>query len=190
MLHSDVPGQGLVLAAVGAGGDIGVYSEGELIFGSTAIGAIRPDGLAIVDDGMWQKLQYPQDATRVSADSMATTNNRSDQIRLPGAGVPVTLQRAEVLSRLADLQAAAAALETAELRVDGYRLLRLTQVDSGSIYALLGLEPGDVLIAINEQPVHEGDNPLWQALELEPEVRLGVIRQGGRAHNLTFRIED
>ena len=112
------------------------------------------------------------------------------QARQEHRGVPVALKRSEVSLRLADRVAVEAALEPVSMTVDGQRQLRIRSVQEGSLYELLGLRAGDVVILVNEQPVTEGSNPLWQALEQEPEVRARVIRQGGLAHHYTWRLED
>jgi type II secretory pathway component PulC len=75
------------------------------------------------------------------------------------------------------------------MTVDGYRLLQLRAVPPGSLYELLGLQAGDVIVAVNEQPIHEGDNPLWDALDREREVRVRVMRRGGLAQHYTYRFE-
>jgi len=72
----------------------------------------------------------------------------------------------------------------------GYRQLRVQAVAPGSLYELLGFEPGDVILSVNEQPVHEASNPLWDALEKEGEVRIRVIRRGGLARHFTYRFSN
>jgi len=63
-------------------------------------------------------------------------------------------------------------------------------VRPGSLYELLGLQQGDVLLGVNEQPVHEAENPLWDALEREGEVRVRVMRRGGLAQHYTYQFDD
>jgi type II secretory pathway component PulC len=108
----------------------------------------------------------------------------------PHRAVPVTLDRDEVLVRLSDRIGLAEVLEPVPMTAGGYHQLRITEVRPGSLYELLGLQPGDVILGVNEQPVHEGDNPLWRALETEDEVRVRVMRSGGIAHHYTFRFDD
>jgi len=108
----------------------------------------------------------------------------------PHRAVPVTLDRDEVLVRLSDRIGLAAVLKPVPMTAGGYHQLRITEVRPGSLYELLGFQPGDVILGVNEQPVHEGDNPLWRALETEDEVRVRVMRSGGIAHQYTFRFED
>ena len=106
----------------------------------------------------------------------------------PG-GMPVYLDREVVRERMADRVALSRVLEPVPMTVDGYRLLRLDAVPPGSLYELLGLQAGDVIVAVNEQPIHEGDNPLWGALDREPEVRVRVMRRGGLAQHYTYRFQ-
>ena len=108
----------------------------------------------------------------------------------PHRGVPVTLDRSEVLIRLTDRAALEQALVQVPMTAGGYHLLRIDEIEKGSLYELLGLEQGDVILLVNEKPLHEGDNPLWNALQSEDEVRLRVMRRGGLAHHFTFRFEN
>jgi type II secretory pathway component PulC len=102
----------------------------------------------------------------------------------------VTLDRDEVLVRLSDRIGLTEVLQPVPMTAGGYHLLRITEVRPGSLYELLGLQSGDVVVGVNEQPVHEADNPLWRALETEDEVRVRVMRSGGMAHHYTYRFDD
>jgi S1-C subfamily serine protease len=104
--------------------------------------------------------------------------------------VPVTLDRDEVLLRLADPLALQEVLVTVPMKSGDYHQLRISEVRPGSLYELLGLEAGDVILGVNEQPVHEAENPLWDALEREGEVRVRVMRRGGLAQHYTYRFDE
>ena len=108
-------------------------------------------------------------------------------IAQPHRAVPVTLDRGRVLVLLADRIALARALQPVPMTAGGHRLLKLQDVAPGSLDEVLGLQPGDVIVGVNEQPVTEAFNPLWDALEKEDEVRLRVIRRGGLAQHYTYR---
>jgi S1-C subfamily serine protease len=107
----------------------------------------------------------------------------------PHVAVPVTMDRNEVLVRLAD-PGLLEALEPLAPRDGDYPLLRVREVAPGSLYELLGLEPRDVILLVNERRVNEAENPLWRALEQEREVRVRVLRSGGLAQHFTYRFED
>jgi len=108
----------------------------------------------------------------------------------PHRAVPVTLDRDQVQVLLSDRIALAEALQPVPMTSGGYHQLRVQTVAPGSLYELLGLESGDVILSVNEQPVHEASNPLWDALEKEGEVRIRVIRSGGLAKHFTYRFSD
>ena len=90
---------------------------------------------------------------------------------------------------MSDRVALSRELKPVAMTVDGYRLMQLGEVPTGSLFELLGLQAGDVIVAVNEQPIHEGDNPLWDALDREAEVRVRVMRRGGLARHYTYRFE-
>jgi type II secretory pathway component PulC len=107
----------------------------------------------------------------------------------PHRAVPVTLDRERVLVLLSDRIALAAALQPVPMTSGGYRQLKLEEVAPGSLYELLGFQAGDVILGVNEQPVTEAFNPLWDALEKEGEVRVRVMRRGGLTQHFTYRFE-
>jgi type II secretory pathway component PulC len=102
----------------------------------------------------------------------------------------VLLDRGQVQVLLSDRIALTEALQPVPMTSGGYHQLRVQTAAPGSLYELLGLEPGDVILSVNEQPVHEASNPLWDALEREGEVRIRVIRSGGLAKHFTYRFSD
>jgi len=91
---------------------------------------------------------------------------------------------------MSDRIALAAALQPVPMTSGGHRQLKLEEVAPGSLYELLGFEAGDVILGVNEQPVTEAFNPLWDALEKEGEVRVRVMRRGGLAQHYTYRFEE
>jgi hypothetical protein len=107
----------------------------------------------------------------------------------PVAMLPVNLNREMVRDMMTDRVALSAALEPVEKTVDGYRMLSVARTASGDLYGLLGLEPGDLIVMVNEQSVHEGDNPLWDLLDREDEVRIWVMRDGRTPRHFTYRFE-
>lgn len=107
----------------------------------------------------------------------------------PVAMLPVYLNREMVRDMMTDRIALSAALEPVDKTVDGYRMLSVARTASGDLYGLLGLEPGDLIVMVNEQSVHEGDNPLWDLLDREDEVRIWVMRDGRTPRHFTYRFE-
>jgi type II secretory pathway component PulC len=155
---------------------------------------VSAEGAELLVDGRAERLDFGAGPARARAtektQSAATEAPETAASARPGAaGMPVYLDREVVRERMADRVALARDLEPVAMTVDGYRLLRLGAVPPGSLYELLGLQPGDVIVAVNELPIHEGDNPLWDALDREPEVRVRVMRRGGLAQHYTYRFQ-
>jgi protein-disulfide isomerase/type II secretory pathway component PulC len=69
-------------------------------------------------------------------------------------------------------------LEAGRLDLQGKRLLKLTRVEPGSLYEMLGLEPRDVILQVNGEWIHDQDNPLWRTLRGSPRVTVVVMRRG------------
>ncbi|MGA0001595.1 MAG: hypothetical protein ACO3IZ_08090, partial [Steroidobacteraceae bacterium] len=167
--------------------------EGDSITSGMVLSRIDEGGIDIVVNGRRERLDRDASstaATPVSATPAEELAARMAQAKQEHRGVPVTLRRSEVTLRMADRVALEAALEPVPMTVDGQRQLRIRAIEPGSLYELLGLQAGDVVILVNEQPLTEGSNPLWQALEQESEVRARVIRRGGLAQHYTWQLED
>lgn len=69
-------------------------------------------------------------------------------------------------------------LSPGRLDVQGQRLLKLGEVEPGSLYEMLGLEPGDVILQVDGRFVHDEYNPLWEALRSQGRVTVTVMRKG------------
>lgn len=191
---SDQPGQGVaLLTPLGTQLPPQAFREGDSITSGMVLARIDTRGIDVMVNGRRERLGVNTILAAMPAGAPIPRNElaeRMAQARQEHRGVPVTLKRSEVVLHLADRATLEAALEPVSMTVDGQRQLRIRAVESGSLYELLGLQVGDVVILVNEQPITEGSNPLWQALEQEQEVRARVIRQGGLAHHYTWRIED
>jgi len=189
LLASPVPGQGLALLAPSVAPDrIQAHREGDAVATGLVVRRILPTHLELWHDGRLEKLDWDGPA------AAARTEDPDDMDRqaalYPHRATPVTLDRQDVLVRLSDRIALEQALSPVEMTVGAYHLLRVDEVAPGGLYELLGFAPRDVLISVNEQPVHEAANPLWDALEKEGEVRVRVIRSGGLARHFTYRFGD
>ncbi|MDG2335085.1 MAG: thioredoxin domain-containing protein [Myxococcota bacterium] len=69
----------------------------------------------------------------------------------------------------------------------GRRLLKLDTVEPGDLYDRFGLQPGDVLLLVDDQWVTDESNPLWQALERGDDITLLIMRKG-LPHRFRYRI--
>jgi protein-disulfide isomerase len=80
-------------------------------------------------------------------------------------------------------------IQNAEHLVEGHHLVRLTEVESQPFYTTLGLKSGDVLMRVGEEWVHEGQNPLWDALRHQETVAIILMRNGYPVH-YHYKIDD
>jgi len=62
--------------------------------------------------------------------------------------------------------------------VEGYHLIKLNEITDQRFYNTLGFKTGDVLLRVNDQWVHEGQNPLWDHLAKEESVTVMIMRGG------------
>jgi len=170
-----------------------VIAEGTELAPSLLIERVADNGVWLRNNGSREWLGFGDAGDRANDDD-EQVNDRSAADELPVVtphrALPITLDRDEVIVRLADRSGLESVLAPVRMTSGGYRQLRITDVPTGSLYELLGLMPGDVILGVNEQPVHEADNPLWRALESEKEVRVRVMRRGGVAHHYTYRFRD
>jgi protein-disulfide isomerase/type II secretory pathway component PulC len=188
-LHSTHPGQGLALLAPAVAPErTGMFREGEAISHAIVLRRVTRTGIEISHNGEIEWLGFGERQAVVSDDQQPSVP--AERMIRPHRAVPVTLSRDEVLVRLTDRVGLEAVLKIVPMKAGDYHQLRVTEIRPGSLYELLGLEAGDVILGVNEQPVHEADNPLWDALESEGEVRVRVMRRGGLARHYTYRFDD
>jgi len=191
LLSSTHAGQGLALLAPSiAPDDFRVVGEGDALTQSVVIRRVTPFAVELLQAGEPEYIEFEATDGGGTSTPLPLPAEEAAPIVTPHRAVPVTLDRDEVLVRLSDRIGLAEVLKPVPMTAGGYHQLRITEVRPGSLYELLGFQPGDVILGVNEQPVHEGDNPLWRALETEDEVRVRVMRSGGIAHQYTFRFED
>ena len=186
VLVSQTPGQGLALLAPSVAPErVTAFREGESVATGIVVRRIVDDGIELLRNGRAERLGFDPASERTSSPAME--NPVEPDIAQPHRAIPVMLDRDRVLVLLSDRIALARALQPVPMTAGGHRLLKLQDVAPGSLYEVLGLQAGDVIVGVNEQPVTEAFNPLWDALEKEDEVRLRVIRRGGLAQHFTYR---
>jgi protein-disulfide isomerase/type II secretory pathway component PulC len=189
---------GLGLAVIGDRGSArsdAVYREGEQPLPGVIVRRVQADQVELlVEDGIEVlALTTAEEGKIAEAGSDDASGQAAEQISpsvLRGpTPMAVFLDREMVRERMTDRVKLSVLLKPVPMTVDGYRLLKLDTVPPGSLYELLGLQPGDVIVAVNERPIHEGDNPLFDALDRESEVRVRVMRRGGIAHQYVYRFQ-
>lgn len=196
LLHASAPGLGLVaLAPVSASQSASFYREGDALGGGMTVRRITEGRVEILNRAVteWLGFASPAASAVTEPETTQAPEPNEDQLAVlqyPHRGVPVALDRTEVLVRMSDVAALEASLEAVPMTAGGFHLLKVTAIEPGGLYEMLGLEEGDVIVLVNEQPMHEGDKPLWHALQSAEEVRLRVMRKGGLAHHFTYRFND
>jgi len=106
---------------------------------------------------------------------------------LPATG-EMTLSREWVDKQLLDQTSLEKHFYNADHIVEGNHLIKLDNIDNQRFYTTLGLKTGDVIMRINDQWVHETQNPLWASLEQNELVTLTVMRKG-LPYRYDYRIE-
>jgi protein-disulfide isomerase len=190
LLVSATAGQGLAVVAPSAESDrVAALREGDAIATDLVVRRIDARGVELLRGGQAERLGF--DTVAAAPEPPAGEPSLEELAAAhPHRAVPVTLDRERVLVLMSDRIALDRALERVPMPGGDGRLLRLERVEPGSLYELLGMQSGDVLISVNEQPATEAFNPLWDALEKEGEVRVRVIRRGGLAQHFTYRFGD
>jgi type II secretory pathway component PulC len=187
LLVSRVPGQSVAVVTRSIAPDRGMlFREGDAMATGVVLRRIDANGIDLAHDGKVERLPV---GARPAAPVQAVDDSAAIAAANPHQAVPVTLDRNRVLVLLSDRIALAHALEPVPMTAGGQRLMKLQVVAPGSLYELLGLQPGDVILGVNEQPVTETVNPLWDALQTQDEVRLRVMRRGGLARHYTYRFD-
>jgi len=189
VISSSAPGQGLAMLSPSISPDrVGMYREGDALATGLVVRRITPTGVELQGEKGTERMGF-------GTDSVSVPPRAEDEVAAliaanPHRAVPVTLDREQVLVLMSDRIALAVALQPVPMTSGGQRQLKLKEVAPGSLYELLGLQAGDVILGVNEQPVTEAFNPLWNALEKEGEVRVRVMRRGGLAQHYTYRFAE
>jgi hypothetical protein len=80
-------------------------------------------------------------------------------------------------------------LNLTENKMEGKSLVKLNPEDIDEFYTSLGMQPGDVILRVNGQWIHEENNSLFQSLANEESVTVSVMRNGLPVH-FSFVIEN
>ncbi len=99
----------------------------------------------------------------------------------------IELSRERVAAAFEDRRALERALEASRGDYDGKRLLKLRRVEPDGLFDRLGLESGDVVVAVDGEFVTADRNAFFEALERGGVVRLILMRKG-RPRRLEIRI--
>jgi type II secretory pathway component PulC len=101
----------------------------------------------------------------------------------------MTLSRDWIDNQLLDQTSLEKHFYNADHIVEGNHLIKLDNVDNQRFYTTLGLKTGDVIMRINDQWVHETQNPLWATLQQNELMTLTVMRKG-LPYRYDYRIKE
>ena len=101
-------------------------------------------------------------------------------------GLIVELSRIDIDEALEDRRQLNRRLEASRGEYSGHRLLQIRDVRDGDLYSRLGLEVGDVLLALNGEFVTVEENRIFETLAEQSVVRLLVMRRG-KPHSFEYR---
>jgi protein-disulfide isomerase/type II secretory pathway component PulC len=130
-----------------------------------------------------------EEAPEVAPEERSPEEEAEKEPVLPGPDAVLAVSRSELDEALEHVDALEQALEIGDLDAEGKPLLRLSEVEPGSLYERLGLESGDVLMQVNGEWVHDQDNPLWDALGGEQKTVILRIIRGGLPKTFEIQIE-
>jgi type II secretory pathway component PulC len=184
------------------------YKVGEQILPLVSIINIQPKHIIIDNKGVTERLtiqvskgqQQVEDSSYLISVNDTRTEDPSlqkeeDEILidepkhriLPASG-EMTLSRDWLNQQLLDQSELAKYFYNAEHVVEGLHLIKLNNIDDQRFYTTLGLKSGDVIMRVNDQWVHEAQNPLWASLQQNDPVSLVVMRKG-LPYRYDYRIE-
>lgn len=112
--------------------------------------------------------------------SLSNEANPPEEAHLPSRSADgvLTLPRTDIDIALEKSDELEARLASGSLDLEGKRLLKLTDVETGDLFDLLGLQTRDVLMQVDGKWVYDHHNPLWEALRTQDKVTLTIMRNG------------
>jgi hypothetical protein len=166
------------------------FLPGETIVDDVVLERVREDGVFLREGERVEFLPVlpPPPARRLALRLAPPGPELRVEVGGPPADDVRVLGRDEVaaaLDRRGDLESM---LGVDESDAAGRGLLHLAEVEPGGLYDRLGLEPGDVLVEVNDAPIYDEDNPLWDALATDSRLHL-VVRRDGATRESEIQIQ-
>jgi len=118
-----------------------------------------------------------QTANEAESDVNMTESEDFKRRELPATG-EMTLSQDWLQTQLINQSELEKRFYNAEHVVEGHHLIKLAGIDNDRFYTTLGIKSGDVLMRVNDQWVHEHQNPLWDSLAREQSVSIILMRKG------------
>jgi len=111
-------------------------------------------------------------------DARPYTSSQQNSMIPADADAVLSLPRTDVSKALKEVDSLESTLALGSLDLEGKRLLKLTNVETGGLFDLMGLQAKDVLMQVDGKWVHDHHNPLWEALRTQDRVTLTIMRKG------------
>ncbi|MGH8283478.1 MAG: type II secretion system protein GspC [Gammaproteobacteria bacterium] len=158
-----------------------VYATGAKLLGGAQIQSIYPDHVLLSLNGRLESLRLPKSSPASGAGYNAMLPNANPSVvfgRSLSADQNLNQLRNELVShpeRLLDMMRAMPVMENG--RLNGYRVF---PVGNSNAFAKLGLQPGDVVTAVNGMPL---DNPaqsmqILSKLKTSDQISITFMRNG------------
>ena len=166
----------------------GIYLSGRPDFG-TMKGVVEDELQRLGIDsqqGLAGEVGRPEEPARGSSAAGESTLPAIPPEALSEPGLIVELSRAKIDEALLDRQELNGRLDATRGEFSGHRLLKIRKVREGDLYSHLGLEAGDVLLALNGAFVTVDENRFFETLAKQDVVRLLVMRRG-KPHSFEYR---
>jgi predicted DsbA family dithiol-disulfide isomerase len=155
-----------------------VVAVGDRLTETAVVAAMRPDALIVVENDTHARLPLRRSLDGAVVSAGGATPVPSDRALVREHVATLRLD-AELLAALRASRAAVEAqFSPTPLDVAGKHFLKLTGAAHRDLLARLGLEPGDVLMRVNDAWVFAGDNTLVEAATGPLPATVVVMRRG------------
>ena len=163
----------------------GIYLSGRPDF-ATLKGVVEDELQRLGTDSQPAEVGRPKELARGSAAAGESTLPSIPPEALSEPGLIVEISRAKIDEALLDRQDLNGRLDATRGEFSGHRLLKIRKIREGDLYTHLGLEAGDVLLALNGAFVTVDENRFFETLAKQDIVRLLVMRRG-KPHSFEYR---
>ncbi len=185
-------------------GHVQTYYQGDSVLEQVILVEVLKDRVIIDNDGKPEYILMQQSlgeagsdktSSNDASDSNSLRQNHPDRIRpAPEDRVlrdksKIVLLRSWLNNQLAQQATLAEHFKPGEHKASGFNLMKLEDVDDNEFYETLGLKSGDVIMQVNDEWLHSGQNPLWNALGLTDSIAVTVMRSG-RPVRYYYRVKE
>ncbi len=160
------------------------YKVGEAVLEGVMLIGIEPDRVFLDNDGVLEFLPLSDEETITDDSVFVPEGIGRDRVRGVDGGAinrdksEIALSRAWLSDHLRDESALTQFLYKGDHKPSGFHVLKLADVEGNEFYETLGFRTGDVILQVNDEWIHEGQNPLWNELRFSDNIELKLMRRG------------